>query len=63
MVVSHFFGDQPMSSATAPGIICLGLDVHKDSLTIAVLPERAAAPTRIATHPAEALDSTCAGQP
>ncbi len=50
--LSHFCGDQPMSSATATtAIIYLGLDVHKDSVTIAVLPEEAAAPTRIDRYP------------
>ena len=28
-------------------IIYLGMDVHKESITIAVLPEAAAAPTRV----------------
>lgn len=41
-----------MSSATAvTSIIYLGLDVHKDSVTIAVLPMDAAAPTRIDKYP------------
>lgn len=41
-----------MSSSTAlASIIHLGLDVHKDSVTIAVLPEGAAAPTRIDRYP------------
>ena len=41
-----------MSSATATtSIIYLGLDVHKDSVTIAVLPEGAVAPTRIDRYP------------
>jgi len=40
-----------MSSSTAPSIIYLGLDVHKDSVTVAVLPEGAAAPTRIDKYP------------
>ena len=40
-----------MSSSTAPSIIYLGLDVHKDSVTIAVLPADATAPTRIDTYP------------
>ena len=39
-----------MSSST-PTIIYLGLDVHKDSVTIAVLPAGAAAPTRIDKYP------------
>ena len=31
MFLSHFFGDQPMSSLpTSPSIIYLGLDVRKD---------------------------------
>jgi transposase len=52
MFVSHFFGDQPMSSSTATAsIIHLGLDVHKDSVTIAVLPADAPAPTRIDRYP------------
>ena len=52
---SPFLGDQPMSSSSvpAPSIVCLGLDVHKDSLTIAVLPADAPAPTRIDRYPAE----------
>ena len=46
--MSHIFGDQPMSSSTvAASMIYLGLDVHKDSVTIAVLPADAKAPTRI----------------
>jgi transposase len=41
-----------MSSPTiAASIIYLGLDVHKDSVTIAVLPADAAAPTRIDKFP------------
>ena len=48
--LSHLSGDQPMSSSS-PSIIYLGLDVHKDSVTIAVLPADAAAPTRIDTYP------------
>ena len=39
--------DQPMS----PSSIYLGLDVHKESVTIAVLPEGAAAPTRLERLP------------
>jgi transposase len=31
----------------SPAIIYLGLDVHKDSITLAVLPAEAAAPTRV----------------
>jgi transposase len=38
-------------SHAAPGIIYLGLDVHKDSLTIAVLPRDAKAPTRVERLP------------
>ncbi len=49
---SHIFGDQPMSSSTvAASIIYLGLDVHKDSVTIAVLPADATAPSRIDKFP------------
>ena len=41
-----------MSSATvAASIIYLGLDVHKDSVTIAVLPADGTAPTRIDKYP------------
>ena len=39
------------SSPVAASIIYLGLDVHKDSVTIAVLPADATAPTRIDTFP------------
>ena len=39
------------SHAASPAIIYLGLDVHKDSVTIAVLPADASAPTRIDTYP------------
>jgi transposase len=38
-------------SSPAPTIIYLGLDVHKDSVTIAVLPAGAVAPTRIDKYP------------
>ena len=41
------------SSVAAPSIIYLGLDVHKDSVTIAVLPADAPAPTRTDRYPAE----------
>lgn len=37
---------RPAASASRP-IIYLGMDVHKDSITIAVLPEGAKTPTRI----------------
>ena len=37
----------PSSVPPAPGTIYLGLDVHKDSVTVAVLPAGAAAPTRV----------------
>ena len=40
-----------MSSSTAASIIYLGLDVHKDSVTMAVLPADATAPTRIDKYP------------
>ena len=39
-----------MSSVPA-STIYLGLDVHKESITIAVLPEGASAPTRVERHP------------
>jgi transposase len=38
-------------SAASASIIYLGLDVHKDSVTVAVLPADAAAPTRIDKYP------------
>ncbi len=41
-----------MSSRTPPtSIIHLGLDVHKESVTVAVLPDGAAKPTRIDRYP------------
>lgn len=39
------------SSTAAASIIYLGFDVHKDSVTIAVLRAAATAPTRIDTYP------------
>ena len=39
------------SSPAVASIIYLGLDVHKDSVTIAVLPAHAKAPTRIDQYP------------
>jgi len=39
------------SSPAASKIIYLGLDVHKDSVTIAVLPADAPTPTRIDKYP------------
>lgn len=48
MFVSHVFGDQPVSSLSAsPAIIYLGLDVHKDSVTLALVVPDDAAPPRI----------------
>ena len=38
-------------SPAAPRIMYLGLDVHKDSVTIAVLPADASVPTRSDTYP------------
>ena len=40
-------------SAAAPSIIYLGMDVHKDSITIAVLPMGANAPTHVDRLPNE----------
>src|SRR5438128_2064518 len=41
-------GDQPMSSQSATrSIIYLGMDVHKESITIALLPADAKLPTRV----------------
>ncbi|MDP1858269.1 MAG: hypothetical protein Q8K82_06350 [Gemmatimonadaceae bacterium] len=45
-----------MSSSTAPtpavrSIIYLGMDVHKESIAIAVLPESAKTPTRLDRRP------------
>ena len=39
------------SSPAAASILYLGLDVHKDSVTIAVLPADAKTPTRIDQYP------------
>ena len=50
--VSRIYGTQPMSSFRAsPSIIDLGPDVHKDSVTIAVLPADAKARTSIDQYP------------
>ena len=52
LFLSHIVGDQPTSSRTAsPTIVYLGLDVHKDSVTIAVLPADASAPTALDRYP------------
>src|SRR6185503_3634135 len=42
-----------VSAAVAPSIIYLGMDVHKDSITIAVLPMGAKAPTHLERLPNE----------
>ncbi len=42
-------GEHPLSRS----IISLGLDVHKDSITIAVLPEGAPAPVRLERLPSD----------
>jgi transposase len=39
------------SSAAAPSIIYVGMDVHKDSITLAVLPAAAKNPTRLERLP------------
>src|SRR5687767_11977222 len=39
------------SPAAAPSIIYLGMDVHQDSVTIAVLPATASGPTRLGRLP------------
>ena len=41
----------PAAVPAARSIIYLGMDVHKDSITIAVLPEGAKAPTRLERLP------------
>ena len=41
------------AAAAARSIIYLGLDVHKDSITIAVLPEGAKTPSRVERLPNE----------
>jgi hypothetical protein len=43
LFMSHIFGDPPMSpfSAVVASIIYLGLDVHKETVTIAVLSAKA----------------------
>jgi transposase len=38
---------EPANASAARSIIYLGLDVHKDSITIAVLPEGAKTPSRL----------------
>lgn len=54
LLLSQLRGDQPMSSVEAHpavslslGTIYLGMDVHKDSITVAILPEAASTPTRV----------------
>ena len=42
---------EPTAPAVPPSIIYLGLDVHKESITIAVLPAAAKAPTRVERLP------------
>ena len=44
---------EPAAATAARSIIYLGLDVHKDSLTIAVLPEGAKTPSRVERLPNE----------
>ena len=39
------------SSVAAPSIIYVGMDVHKDSITLAVLPAAAKNPTRLERLP------------
>ncbi len=54
------------SSAAASKIVYLGLDVHKDSVTVAVLTAAAAKPTRIDRYPndfAQAAASARADRP
>lgn len=41
----------PATPTSAPSIIYLGMDVHKDAITIAVLPESATAPTQLERLP------------
>lgn len=43
------------AAASTPPITYVGLDVHKESITIAVLPEAAAAPTRVERLPNDAV--------
>jgi len=38
-------------SAAAPSIIYVGMDVHKDSITLAILPATAKTPTRLERLP------------
>ena len=59
---SHVFGNQTLSSFTvAAQIIYLGLDVHKDSVTISVLTANATAPTRIDKYPNDFAKRRCSG--
>lgn len=54
VLLSHLHGDQPTSSSTTSSAVTTiyrGLDVHKESDTIAVLPEGATAPTRVERLP------------
>ena len=43
----------PVVPAAVRSMIYLGMDVHKDSITIAVLPQGATAPTRLERLPNE----------
>ena len=43
------------SSAGAPNIIYVGMDGHKDSLTLAVIPASAKHPTRLERLPNEGV--------
>lgn len=49
--VAHLLEDQPVSVS----MIYLGMDVHKESVTIAVLPADSAAPTRLERLPNDAV--------
>ena len=45
-------------SSSAASIIYLGMDVHKDSITIAVLPMTARTPTRLERLPNDCRSSS-----
>ena len=51
------------SSVAAPSIIYVGMDVHKDSITIAVLPMAGKNPTRLERIPNAIIWSFYAANP
>ncbi len=49
-------------STSSPSILYLGLDVHKESVTIAVLPADAPAPTQLERVPYDLKSSTASSR-